>query len=89
MLILDCVLNKCIYYYYFIIFKRNDYKLYIFLVFCNSMYVYDCMKNFVLNIKINMMMVIICDINNFIVFVFRYCNCMFIYCIFLLKVIIE
>lgn len=53
------------------------------------MYVHDCMKNLVLDIKINMMMVIICDINNSTVLVLRYCNRMSIHCTSLLKVITE
>lgn len=69
----DRASNKRTHHHHPITPKRNDHKLYISLVFCNSMYVHDCMKNLVLNIKINMMMVIICDINNSTVLVLRYC----------------
>lgn len=69
----DRASNKRSHHHHPITPKRNDHKLYISLVFCNSMYVHDCMKNLVLNIKINMMMVIIFDINNSTVLVLRYC----------------
>lgn len=85
----DRASNKRTHHHHPIPPKRNDHKLYISLVFCNSMYVHDCMKNLVLNIKINMMMVIICDINNSTVLVLRYCNRMSIHCTSLLKVITE